>query len=96
MRARRVASWGTWVAQLLKHLTLDFISGHDLTVVRWNPVSGSVLGMEPAWDALCPSPACILVLSLTLTLKKKKKKLSLYCLTHMKIARFQQILDFCI
>ena len=25
-------SLGTWVAQLVKHLTLDFSSGHNLTV----------------------------------------------------------------
>ena len=40
--------WGTWVAQPVKCLTPDFGSGHDLRVVRWNPVLGSVLGMEPA------------------------------------------------
>ena len=39
---------GTWVAQSVKRLTLDFGLGHDLTVVRSNLVLGSVLGMEPA------------------------------------------------
>ena len=28
---------GAWVAQLIKHLTLDFGSGHDLGVVRLSP-----------------------------------------------------------
>ena len=28
---------GTWVAQLVKHLTLDFGSGHDLTVREFEP-----------------------------------------------------------
>ena len=32
---------------LVKHLTLDFGSGHDLTVVRLRPTSGSLLGIEP-------------------------------------------------
>ena len=32
------------MAQLLKHLTLDFRSGQDPRVVRSSPASGSVLG----------------------------------------------------
>ena len=39
---------GTWVTQLIKHLTLDFSSGHNLRVVRSSPMSGSMLGVEPA------------------------------------------------
>ena len=39
---------GTWVAQSIKHLILDFSSGHNLTVVRLNLTSGSALGMKPA------------------------------------------------
>ena len=35
--------WGNWVAQSVKHPTLDICSGHDLTVVRSSPTSGSVL-----------------------------------------------------
>ena len=39
------------------HLTLDFSSGHDLKVVGLpRIILGSVLGMEPAWDSLCPPP----------------------------------------
>ena len=34
-------SWGTWVAQLVEHLTLDFGSGHDRSVVgSSNPCLG--------------------------------------------------------
>ena len=40
--------WGAWVAQSVKRPTLDFGSGHGLTVVRLSPVLGSVLGMKPA------------------------------------------------
>ena len=36
--------WGTWVAQLVEHLTLDFGSGGDPRFVG----SGPVLIMEPA------------------------------------------------
>lgn len=42
----------TWVAQSVKQLTLDFNLGHDLRVVRLNPMlgptSGSVLSGESA------------------------------------------------
>ena len=36
------------MAQLVEHLTLDFVSGHDPRVVGSSPVSGSVLSVEPA------------------------------------------------
>ena len=54
-------SWGIWVAQLFKHLTLDFGSGRDLLVVGCCPMMGSMLGVESALDSfslaslLCPS-----------------------------------------
>ena len=32
---------GTWVAQFVKHLTLNFGSGHDLRVMRLSPKTGS-------------------------------------------------------
>ena len=35
------------VAQLVDSLTLDFDSGHDPRVVRWDPMWGSIMGMEP-------------------------------------------------
>ena len=35
-------SQGAWVAQSVKRPTLDFGSGHDLTVVRSSLASGSV------------------------------------------------------
>ena len=53
---------GIWVAQSLKHMTLGFSSGHDLTVRGIEPHIGHVnsLTVEPAWDSLspslCPSP----------------------------------------
>ena len=39
---------GTWVAQLVKHLTLDFSLDHDLRVVKLNPALGSALGVGHA------------------------------------------------
>ena len=37
---------GTWVAQSVKHLTLDFGSGRDLRVLGWSPALGSRLSRE--------------------------------------------------
>jgi len=39
---------GTWMAQSVKCLILDFGSGQDLGVLRSSPVSSSMLGVEPA------------------------------------------------
>ena len=39
---------GTWVAQSIESLTLDFSSDHDPRVVGWNPASGSVWSVESA------------------------------------------------
>ena len=39
---------GAWVAQSVKHLALDFGSGHDLRVVRLSPVLGSMFSRESA------------------------------------------------
>ena len=44
------------MAQWVKHPTLDFGSGHDLTVCRFEPHIGVCAdGMEPAWDSQSPS-----------------------------------------
>ena len=63
--------------QSVKRPTLDFDSGHDLTVCRIEShVWLCTDGMEPARDSLslflCPSPACACALSLSLSLKIKK------------------------
>ena len=53
----KMASWGIWVAQMVKQLTLGFSPGHDLKVVRWSPVSVSTLSRELLGIlSLCPSP----------------------------------------
>ena len=41
-----VSSGGTWVAQSLKCPTLDFSSGHDLTVMRLSSTLGSVMTVQ--------------------------------------------------
>ena len=50
------AERGAWVAQWVKRLTLDFSSGHDLTVVRLNLMLDSVLTVGSLLgDSLSPS-----------------------------------------
>ena len=48
--------WGVWVGQSIKHPTLDFGSGHDLTVGEMKPCVGFCTGStEPTWDSLSSS-----------------------------------------
>ena len=45
--------WGAWVAQLVKHLTLDISSGHDLTVGETEALIRLCAdSVEPTWDSL--------------------------------------------
>ena len=54
------------MARSVKQLTLDFGSGHDLTVCATEPRVGLCAdSAEPAWDSLCSSPTCALSLSLS-------------------------------
>ena len=60
------------MAQSVKHLTLDFDSGHDLTVRGFEPHIGLCAdSAEPAWDFL----SLPLFLPLPHALSQKKKKL---------------------
>ena len=53
--------WGAWVAQSVEHPTLDFGSGHDLTVHEFEPcIELCADSAEPAWDYLS---ACVCSLS---------------------------------
>ena len=45
----KVKIQGTWVAQSVKHLTLDLSSGLDLRVLSSSPTLGSMLGVEPTF-----------------------------------------------
>jgi len=49
-------SWGAWVAQLVKHPTLDFSSGQDLRVMRLQAWLGVCLRFSLSLS-FCPSPA---------------------------------------
>ena len=70
-----VNCWAAWVAQSLKCPALDFGSGHDLTVVSLSPMSGSVLGVDLAWDSLSLSapPSCMHTHVPSFSQKIKKK-----------------------
>ena len=81
---------GTWVAQLVKCLTLDFGSGHDLMVRSSSPVSGSELA---TWSLLrifslfflsAPSPLSREhVLSLKINKLKKIKNKNFFFLSRL-------------
>ena len=68
----------TWVAQLVKHPTLYFWSGHDPTVMRSSPESGSALTAQSLVGilSLCASPihAHIRTVSSSLSENKLKKE----------------------
>ena len=59
LREYKPGNWGAWVAQSVKHPTLDTGSCYRLTVVGLSPALGSTLSMEPAWDSLFPSPSIL-------------------------------------
>ena len=68
---------GAWVAQSVNHLTLDFGSGHDLTVCGFQPhVRLYADSSEPgaSSDSVSPSLSAppLLVLAHSLSLKSKK------------------------
>ena len=58
-----MAPRGAWVAQLVKRLTCDFGSGHDLMVMRWSPAASSVLIAQSLLEILSPSLSASLSLS---------------------------------
>ena len=61
------------MAQLVKHPTLDFGSGHDLTICGFGPLTRLCAdSIESAWDYLSPSLCAppLLVLSLSLSQNK--------------------------
>ena len=56
------------MAQSVKHLTLDFGSGHDLTVCEFKPHIGLCTdSVEPTWDSLSPSLSALPLLMLSLS-----------------------------
>jgi len=48
--------WGSWMAQLVEHLTPGFGSGHDLRVPGSKPLVGSTLSEESLPLSLSLSP----------------------------------------
>ena len=65
---KMVNLWGAWVAQSVEHLTLDFGSGHNLTVHGFKPcVCGACLGFSLIPYLSAPPPlslSCICTRSL--------------------------------
>ena len=53
LELRSMNAWGTWVAQWVKCLTLDFGLGHDLVLHGFkNHVRLCTDSVEPAWNSL--------------------------------------------
>ena len=71
---------GTWVAQLVKHPSLDFGSDHDLRMLGSSPALGSALSCLRFQGFSFPPSLPLLMLSLafvcSLSLKTKNKKTS--------------------
>ena len=44
---KEMESWGTWMAQSVRHLTLDLGSGLGLRVMSLSPALSSILSVEP-------------------------------------------------
>ena len=91
MANRKLHLWGTWVAQLVKHPTLGFGSGHDLTVHEFKPhIRFCTDGMEPAWGFLSASfstpPLLLLYLKIN-KLKKIRKKIASLRANSNKLSR---------
>ena len=65
---KRSNCWGAQVAQLVKHPTLDFCSGHDLRVVGSSPMLRLYVGLGACLRfSLSPTPTAT-------SLKRKKKE----------------------
>ena len=79
MKLNYVYFWGTWVTQSVKHVTLDFSSGHDLTISEIKPYFGLCTNSaKPAWDSLSLS------LSISLPLPPPPALSCAFSLTQMK------------
>ena len=77
------------MAQWVKPRTLDFSSGHDLTVREFKPqVRLCADHLEPAWDSLFLSLP--LLLALSLKINKLKKKIFLIQLLSITSVIFSQ------
>ena len=76
MRLLEIDFWGTQVTQSVKCPTLDFSSGHDVTVHGFEPhVRLCADSAEPAWGSLSPSLSPSLPYSCCLSLSHKINKL---------------------
>ena len=61
-----------WPTQSVKHLTLDFSSGHDLMVCEFKPRIGLFAdSVETARDSLSPSPLSLTLLHCLLLSQNK-------------------------
>ena len=75
MCQKKIGGLGRLDSSVVKCPTLDFSSGHDLTVCDFEPhIMLGTDSVEPAWDSFSLSffPSCSLSLSLSLSLSQNK------------------------
>ena len=64
------------MAQLVKHLTLDFGPGHDLSIHEFEShIEFCTDSTKPAWDCVSPSLYALLPLAFLLSFEINKNKL---------------------
>ena len=61
---------GTWVAQSVEYLILDFATGHDLRVMGWRPVQALCSVQSLLGILSLPRPQLLLQLAHICTLSK--------------------------
>ena len=79
---KKISTWGTWVAQLVKHPTLDFGSGHSLIVHGLKPHVG--LCADSARTCLGFSLPLTLPLSFFLSKQRNKQTTTTTTTTYSK------------
>ena len=85
---------GAWVAKAVKHVTLDFHSGHDLWVLGSSPMSFSALSGYSALGSPLFSSALPHSCHLSLSQNKINKSLSKSIQMKEKI-NYMQMVDLC-
>lgn len=66
---KSITKCGAWMAWLVKYLSLDFSSGHDVRGCEIDPHTGFKISMESTRDSIC-LPLLLPLLVLALFLKK--------------------------
>ena len=84
--ANRYYIYHDWVAQSVKHPTLDFHSGHHFIVREFKPHIGLCSdNVEPAWGSLSSFPSAPPLLACSLSLSKINKHFKKLKIRHKRV-----------